>query len=91
MRVTAVALRSASVALAGVRVAVAIDTRSIITAIAIEVEERLELELKVRATLGESTNDVAFETVCGRGSGHRSDGAEERGCAVDKAWHDEEV
>lgn len=91
MRITAVTLRSASVALAGVRVAVAIDTSGIITTITVEVEERLELELKVRATLGESTNDIAFETVCGRRSGYRSDGAEERGCAVDKAWHVEEV
>lgn len=67
MGVAAVSFGSASCVLSGVAVAIGVDSGCVVAAIRIEVEERLELELKLGGTLGESRDDVS--SLAGRRRG----------------------
>jgi hypothetical protein len=64
--ITAVSLRSTSSTMARVEVAIRVDGSSLVAAIAVKVESRLELELDLVRTLGESCEDISLDVL-----GHR--------------------
>jgi hypothetical protein len=66
VRITAVSLRSTSSTMAGVEVAIRVDSSSLVATVAVKVKGRLELVLGLIRTPGESCEDVSLDVL-----GHR--------------------
>lgn len=85
MRIAAIALRGACGVMPGVAVAGRINGSSIIAAVCVVVEHRLELKFEIRGTLRDSRDDVAPEKR--RRGVDGCHGAEERSRCGEYTWH----
>lgn len=66
--ITAVSLRSTSSTMPRVEVTIRVDSSSLVAAVAVKVKSRLELELGLVCTPGESCEDVSLDVLShGRG------------------------
>lgn len=64
--ITAVSLRSSSSSMAGVDVAIRVDSSSLVAAVAVKIKSGLEFVLGLIRTAGESCDDVSLDVL-----GHR--------------------
>lgn len=85
-RVTALALRSAGGSLAGVCVAAGVDSSRVVAAVAVKVEEWLELVLDIAGTAGQSADDVTLDQGwCSLNGGQST----EDNCGLEEGVHGE--